>query len=349
VIDQKADSPPERAPPSPFAGWAGAAETIPDAIAPPEPVDWSVPPVESVLGKYRLIDVLGRGTASVVYLGRHLKLRVPVAVKVLRADALEGDPRSRQRLAAEAVLLARLNHPHIVRLWDLEEEGPCPYLVTEYIDGPHLDKMIRLWGALPEGLACAIARQVAEGLGAAYDLGIVHRDVKPANVLLTAERVAKVADLGLAVVGGGRGAGLGAGGDWPAGTAAYMAPEQAVDPATADHRSDMYSLGATLYHAITGRPPFVGRSPMEVIRRHLTDRPAPPVEVVPTIRPPVNDLILRLLAKDPADRFGSYADLRTALARAVGDRRAPRSQAESFLHFRADPGADASPAGADPV
>jgi serine/threonine protein kinase len=177
-----------------------------------------------------------------------------------------------------------------------------------------------------------------EGLAEAHKLGIVHRDVKPGNLLIGRDGVVKVADLGLAMVVGdllsknaseSRRTGL------PAGTAGYLAPEQARDPSRVDFRADVYSVGATLYHALTGRMPFEGRSAMEVIKKHLMLPPVPPRQRAPELSPECNDLIVRMLAKEPEERFGSYDELRVALGRAVGDRRAPRPLAESFLAFTA--------------
>jgi serine/threonine protein kinase len=303
---------------------------------PPDAADLEPPGAGSVIGNYELTARLGQGTTSVVFEGRHRKLKIPVAVKILHRDALADSPQLLSLLVSEAVLLARLNHPHIVRLWDLDDEGPFPYLVLELVRGTTLAGLIQQQVRIPIPFAFAIVRQAVEGLAEAHKLGIVHRDVKPGNLLIGRDGFVKVADLGLAMVigdrlcrqpAGHRGEGL------PAGTAAYLAPEQARDPAKVDFRADIYSLGATLYHALTGRLPFDGRSPMEVIQKQLQEPPEPPRDHVPELSEESNELILRMLAKEPADRFGSYDRLRVALARAVGDRRAPRPLAESFLSF----------------
>jgi serine/threonine protein kinase len=303
---------------------------------PVEEPDLELPGIGSVLGNYELVAQLGRGTTSVVFEGRHRKLQIPVAVKLLHHDALANSPQLRSLLVSEAILLARLNHPQIVRVWDLDDEGPFPYLVLEFVRGRTLAELIHSQGPVPAPYAFAIIRQAVEGLAEAHKLGIVHRDVKPGNLLLGHDGVVKVADLGLAMVIGERLSRQAAGDreeTLPAGTAAYLAPEQARDPSKVDFRADIYSLGATLYHALTGRLPFEGRSPMEVIRKQLTEAPVPPRQRVPELSEESSELIIRMLAKEPSDRFDSYEDLRVALARAVGDRRAPRPLAESFLSF----------------
>ena len=299
--------------------------------------DPALPSVGSVLGKYELLSQVGRGSTSVVFEGRHRKLQIPVAVKVLHHDSAWRMPLTcSASWCPEAILLAKLNHPHVVRVWDLDDDGPAPYLVLEYVQGMTLAELIERKGPIPIPFAFAVIRQAVEGLADAHKLGIVHRDVKPGNLLIGRDGVVKVADLGLAMIVGdlltrratGHGASL------PAGTAAYLAPEQARDPSQVDFRADVYSLGATLYHAVTGRYLFDGETPMQVITKHLQEPPVNPRQYVPDLSDEAADLILRMLAKEPRYRVGSYDELRVALARAVGDRRAPRPLAESFLGVR---------------
>ncbi len=331
----------ERTPPDPaaFLSTAHPADTvrrIEPNLRPPAPP--APPSIGAVLGKYELIGHLGRGTTSVVFLGRHRKLQMPVAVKVLHLDALASSPHLLGQLVSEAVLLAKLNHPNIVRLWDLDDEGPSPYLVLEHVDGTTLAGLIEQKGSVPIPLAFAIIRQAVEGLAEAHKVGIVHRDVKPGNLLIGRDGVVKVADLGLATVVGDRltrQAAEGRAETLPAGTAAYLAPEQARDPSKADFRADVYSLGATLYHALTSFFPFEGRTSMQVILKHLREPVVPPKRYLPDLTEEQSNLVVRMLAKDPAERFASYDELRLALAQAVGDRRAPRPLAEAFLQFAA--------------
>lgn len=291
--------------------------------------------VGDVLGKYELIDRIGKGSTSCVFLGRHRKLLFPVAVKVLEPTVTKSASLLHQ-LVSEGVLLARLNHPNIVRLWDLDDEAPSPYLVLEYVPGGTLADLISQKGVIPAPFAFAIARQVVEGLAEAHKLGIIHQDVKPGNFLLGRDGHVKLADLGLALVMTDR-FGLTAtkrrDDGFPAGTAAYMAPEQINDAGSADFRADIYSLGASLYHALTGRMPFEGRSPLEIIMKHQQQTPPAPRDVVPNLSEECSAIVMRMLAKRPEDRFASYNDLRVALAQAVGDRRAPRPLADAFLSF----------------
>jgi|RhiMethySRZTD1v2_1073278.scaffolds.fasta_scaffold59622_2 serine/threonine protein kinase len=316
-----------------------ALETLTPGVS--EPQTKSDPPDQPVvgtrLGNYELTRLIGAGATSVVFKGRHRKLKIPVAVKVLRQSALSGSSKLLSKLVSEAVLLARLNHPHVVRLWDLEDEGPHPYLVLEYVDGMSLAELLaRKNSPIWAGFAIAFIRQAVEGLAQAHALGIVHRDVKPGNLLLGHDGTAKVADLGLAVVVGewlSRTSGPGSIETAPAGTAAYLAPEQAYAPKSVDFRADIYSLGCTLYHAVTGRLPFDGRSSMEVIMKHLNERPIPPRQLIPEVTRDISDLILRMMAKKPEERMSSYEELRTELGRVVGDRRIARPLAQSFLAF----------------
>jgi eukaryotic-like serine/threonine-protein kinase len=332
----------ERAAPASVDAFTTAlsADTLPPAAelhsASSEPGP-PVPAVGSILGKYELLTQLGRGSTSVVFEGRHRKLQMPVAVKVLHADVLANSPQMLGQLVSEAILLAKLNHPHVVRLWDLDDDGPFPYLVLEYVQGTTLAELIERKGPVPVQFAFAVIRQAVEGLAEAHKLGIVHRDVKPGNLLIGRDGVVKVADLGLATVVGDlltRRA-TDRGETFPAGTAAYLAPEQAHDSSKIDFRADVYSLGATLYHAVTGRLPFDGATSAQVIMKHLHETPVNPRQWVPDLSDEAADLILRMLAKDPLYRVGSYDELRVALARVVGDRRAPRPLAESFLTFAA--------------
>jgi serine/threonine protein kinase len=300
----------------------------------PEVSPPGLPTVGDILGTYELVGLLGRGTTSIVYRGQHRKLLIPVAVKVLHPDELANSPGLIGQLVSEAVLLAKLNHPNIVRLWDLDDEGPAPYLVLEYVAGTTLGELIVQQGRVPIPFAFAIIRQAVEGLAEAHKLGVVHRDVKPGNLLLGIDGVVKVADLGLAMVVGdrltrqaadGRSAGM------PAGTAAYLAPEQACDPSKVDFRADIYSLGATLYHALTNHFPFEGRTSLQLIFNAMREPLLPPRHYLPELTEEQSDLVVKMLSKDPADRFSSYDELRAALARAVGDRRAPLPLAEAFL------------------
>jgi hypothetical protein len=268
------------------------------------------------LGKCLLTAEIGRGGSGVVFRGYHQGLNIPVAVKVLQLDGVGSDRTFGDQLHQEACLLAQLNHPHIVRVLDFENDPVQPYLVLEYVEGLSLNELIRQSGRLRSDRAARVILQTAQALEAAHRLGIVHRDVKPANILITRDGSAKLADLGLAVVIGGR---LGSDACVPldtlAGTVAYMPPEQALKSGGVDQRSDIYALGATFYHAVTGQMPFTGRTRNEVIQKHARELPLPPTAAAADIDPAVSAVIMQMLAKDPSQRFQDYAGLIEALTR----------------------------------
>jgi len=273
------------------------------------------PSVGSTLGKCLLIEAVGRGASAKVFRALHTSLNIQVAVKVLTAGSAAGERRLREFSRVEAQLLARLNHPHIVRVLDYEQDPHRPFLVLEYVDGLTLADLIHQGGAMRAHRAVRLIAQVVDALGYALGMGVLHRDIKPANILLTREGSAKLADLGLAAVTAQSelsGVAVG-GGDYLVGTPAYMAPEQALGTGSADHRSDIYSLGATFYHAVTGRPPFAGSGTVELMTKHARQMPEPPHKLMPELPPAVSALILKMLAKQPADRFADYEELSAAL------------------------------------
>lgn len=289
-----------------FADGSPSGVTRP-AEVPPAALAGHVGP-GATLGACTLIERVGEGANGVVFRARHERLGIPVAVKVLRLQS----PTERGRVRVEAQLLARLNHPNVVRVWDFDEVAPAPYLVLEWVEGPSLEELIRRAGRLSAAQAVSVARQTAAALEEAQRAGVVHRDVKPANILLTPSRDVKLADLGTAAMAGRPAA--------AAGTCAYMAPE-AFRGSPPDSRSDQYSLGATLYQMLTGRVPFDGDTALEVMTQHAERRPAPPDRLVPGLPPAASAATLKALSKDPADRFGSYAEFAAALtAPAEGNR-----------------------------
>lgn len=298
-----------------------------------------MPTVGSRLDCVELQEVLRCGTISQTFRGRHLKFDIPVAVKII---PVEGSPESdsfREMLQIEAIALARMNHSNVVRLWDVETSGPFPYLITEYVPGYTLARLIEQVGSLHPLLAVSLVRQAVEGLSHAREMEVIHRDVKPGNLIISKTGVLKLLDFGLALVGdpstrlkrdkSSKSSPL-------TGTAAYLAPEQAIAPESVDHRADIYSLGATLYHALTGRLPFEAQSTMQMITKHLREDVVPPNQINPEVSNEVSEVVLRMLAKQVKDRFQDYGELRVALARAIGDRRTPRSQPESIMGFGAE-------------
>lgn len=266
----------------------------------------SPPRIGDRLGRYLLTDVVGEGGTGIVFRAVHPTLNVPVAVKVLKAAS----PRNDQfhRLQSEARLLARLSHPNIVRIFDFEPGPGCAFVVLEYVDGPALADLISYCGKIQPARVVQITRMVAGALAAAHRLGVVHRDIKPANVLWSRCGTAKIADFGLAhspTAWTGR---SGAEAD-RVGTVWYMAPELASSSRLADERSDIYSLGATMYHALAGEPPFSGDSLWEVLSKHLK-LPVPALRPkAPDLPPLLEDLVLSMLAKQPERRPASFSEI----------------------------------------
>jgi serine/threonine protein kinase len=267
-----------------------------------------LPLVGRKLGKCQLESVLGKGGACTIYRARQESLDVPVAVKVLLPEEGSRWELSYEKLKTEARLLARLNHPHVVRILDFEDDPTLPYLVLELVEGGTLHELIRKRGRLSSSHAIALILQATDGLSAMWKEGVVHRDVKPANILLTPEGTAKVADLGQAVRATESGHEV-------VGTPGYVAPEQCLTPHAIDFRADIYGLGATLYEAVTGQPPYSGRCGREVLLQQINEMPPPPRLLVPQIDRNLSNVILTMLARNPADRYGSAKEIRVALER----------------------------------
>jgi serine/threonine protein kinase len=273
------------------------------------------PPDE--LPEYDLVRELGRGGAGVVYLARNRLLGRLEALKVVTRPADAG------RLLREARAVARAAHPNVVAAYAAREAGGRVVLAMEYVDGVDLFRLVVRRGPLPAAAACGYVRQAALGLHHAHALGLTHRDVKPHNLILAADGTAKVLDFGLAEAVGGPTGGISGNGPPPlVGTPGYLAPERVADPAGSDPRSDVYSLGCTLYYLLTGRPPFAGDDPHAVARRQQTESPEPVESIRPDVPPAVARVVARMIARRPADRYPSAAAAADALA-AVG--RPPRA------------------------
>jgi serine/threonine-protein kinase len=254
---------------------------------------------------YRLLEKIGHGAMGTVYRAVHENLQREVAIKILRRDLAE-DATQIERIKEEARLLASLDHPNIVRALDAGESNGFPYVVMEYVEGETLkDKMARE-GPLDEIDALKIARALADALERARRMGVVHRDVKPGNVIIAKSGAPKLMDLGLAK--GPVDLGLTQHGA-TVGTPQYISPEQAQDPRRADTRSDIYSLGATLYAMVTGRPPFSGTTLAEVITKVLYREPAPVKALNRAISQETEYLIERMMLKDPSLRHRTPAEV----------------------------------------
>lgn len=273
-----------------------------------------------ILGQYRILDEVGRGGMGRVFKAEHATMKRVVALKVLAAH-LTRTERARQLFEREVRAAARLVHPHIVTAFDANQAEDRCYLVLEYIDGPNLAALVRDQGMLSVGQACEFVRQAALGLQHAHALGMVHRDMKPSNLLvqppvggtLAEGGVVKVTDFGLARLGGALDDPAAAGDSVVMGTPDYLSPEQGRDLAAAETRSDLYSLGCTLYYLLTGEVPFPGGTPLEKLTRHATIDPEPVEQMRPVVPPGIANLVRRLMAKDPDARPRSAAELAEAL------------------------------------
>lgn len=270
---------------------------------------------ELLSGRYELGEILGFGGMSEVHLARDTRLHRDVAVKVLRAD-LARDPSFYLRFRREAQNAAALNHPAIVAVYDTGEAetatGPLPYIVMEYVDGVTLRDIVHNDGPMPPKRAIEVIADACQALNFSHQHGIIHRDVKPANIMISKTGAVKVMDFGIAraladshsvtqtaaVIG----------------TAQYLSPEQAKGESV-DARSDVYALGCVLYEVLTGEPPFVGDTPVAVAYQHVREDPVPPSARRSSIPPELDAVVLKALAKNPDNRYQSAAEMRSDLVR----------------------------------
>ena len=261
-------------------------------------------------GRYEIGERLGVGGMSEVYAATDQRLGRPVAVKFLRAEI--DDPMARARIESEARSAAALSHPNIVNVYDAGDHEGRPYVVMELADSRSLADVIRDEGRLPAERVRSVGGQVLSALAAAHAEGIVHRDVKPANILVGADDAVKLADFGIAKSFSDAAAGMTAVG-LVMGTPSYLSPEQAAGhPATP--RSDIYATGVVLFEALTGRPPFTGDTPTEVVAAHA-GAPIPDIRsAAPGVPPSLAAVVERALAKNPADRYASATEMALALS-----------------------------------
>jgi eukaryotic-like serine/threonine-protein kinase len=279
------------------------------------------PELSGNLGGYEIMQRLGQGGMGSVYLARQVSLDRPVAIKTL-APHLAQDPSFVARFAREAFAAAQLNHHNVVHIHDIGSESDTNFFSMEFVEGTNLGKLVESEGAIESRTAVGYILQAARGLKAAHDQGMIHRDVKPENLLLNDQGIVKVADLGLVkrkgdkdlTSGGGKVAGDTANTgqtqiNSSMGTPAYMAPEQAMDAAHVDQRADIYSLGCTMYDLLTGRPPFSGRTAQEVITKHLNQPVPPPEMIVRNLSPELSRIVQKMTAKKPEERYQTMAEV----------------------------------------
>jgi Protein kinase domain len=306
--------------------------------------------------RYRILELLGSGGMGAVFKAEHLLMERVVALKVINRSLIE-EPAAVERFRREVRAAAKLIHPNIVTAYDAEQAGESHFLVMEYVEGTSLAAVLRERGKLPVAEACNYARQAALGLQHAFERGMVHRDIKPHNLMLTPEGQIKILDFGLARFASetapATALSMEAAGALPAakstpanaltqtgavmGTPDYIAPEQARDAHQADIRADLYSLGCTFYDLLTGHAPFPGGSDVQKVLAHMEQKPRPIQELRSDVPPELARVLDKLLAKDPADRYQTPAELADALAPFLAPapsprrRRWPRLVAAGFL------------------
>ena len=264
-----------------------------------------LPGVGQIIDKYRIDAELGRGGFAVVYRATHLLMQTTVALKVLYPWMLNRHPHLAEQLCEEARFTSLVDHQNVVRVSDVTSTPEATFIVMEYIDGPSLSRAIAR-KPMSSANVIKVGVHIASGLKAALAQGLIHRDIKPGNILLARSGHPKIVDFGLArqasdVVSDSA--------TRVAGTPAYLAPEQARDPQGVDFRADIYALGATLYHAALGRPPFLGSDPISLINDHLHQLPPHPLLEMPGFDADLADLLMMMLEKDPARRPATYEDL----------------------------------------
>jgi len=270
-----------------------------------------------IADRYRLIALLGEGGMGAVYKAEHIRMGKALAVKLLRGSFAR-EPGAVARFRAEAQIVSRLSHPHTIAVFDFGEmaSGDGFYLAMEYVPGKDLSTVLREQRKLPEARAAAIGEQLLGSLAEAHDAGIVHRDVKPGNVMLmesrSGEDFVKVLDFGIAKLRDAPGSTSETSVGAIIGTPNYLSPEQARGEPL-DGRADLYSVGALLYELVSGRCPFVAANPMAVVSAHLSDKPKPLRELVPEVSPAFAAVVHKALEKKPADRFESADAMRDAL------------------------------------
>ncbi len=271
----------------------------------------STPPSAQRLGPYQIVSQIGSGAIGTVYRAVNVAINEEVALKLLSPEAA-GNPILVTRLFREAIAMAKLRHENIVEVYELAESNGLPFIAMEYVEGVDVLRYMRKRGVLPAAEALEIVRQAACALEHAHQTGIVHRDVKPSNLILTRKdgrRLVKLTDFGLVRDLQNQDEShltrMGA----AVGTVDYMAPEQARGSHLADIRSDLYSLGCTLYHMLTGRTPFPQGEFLEKLYKHVHVMPADPRDFTPELSDDVVLLLGKLLAKKPEDRFQTPAEL----------------------------------------
>lgn len=272
-----------------------------------------------ILGKYKLLRMLGKGGMSSVYLAEHILMRARRAIKVLPKNRVQ-DATYLDRFRTEARAAAKLDDPNIIHTYDIDEYEGQHYLVMEYVEGQDLHQLVKEHGPLDYLVAADYIAQVARGLSHAHAMGLVHRDIKPANCLVDKNKVVKLLDMGLARIIDDEASLTLDNNENVLGTADYLAPEQALNSHKADARSDIYSLGCTFYFLLTGHPPFPEGSISERLLKHQVERAPSILKDRPDAPPILVHICETMMAKKPHDRYQSAEDVAQRLAEWLADR-----------------------------
>ncbi|MBY0522509.1 MAG: serine/threonine protein kinase [Gemmataceae bacterium] len=269
-----------------------------------------------VLGAFHLLSPIGKGGMGAVFLARDTRSQTLVAVKVLPPKRAKAEERLLARFKREMEISQRVNHPHIAKTFEVGVHDGVNFIAMEYIAGKNLHKLISEQGILTTARAARLFTEIALGLEHAHGQGLIHRDLKPSNIAITLDDHAKVLDLGLALMQGEVAADrtVVGGQGYVVGTLDYLAPEQAEDAFAVDVRSDIYSLGCTLYYTLTRQAPFPGGNALQKLLRHRVDEPTPIAQLNPAIPPEFVAIVAKMMAKRKEQRFANPTEVREALA-----------------------------------
>lgn len=259
------------------------------------------------LGRYRILDVLGQGAMGVVYKASDDRINRTVAIKTLqiRADMTEAQIKEfRERFFHEAQFAGRLSHPNVVTIYDVQEEGDLSYIAMEYVDGTTLEKMLNAKTNLPLDKTIDILMQVCDGLTYAHRFGVIHRDIKPGNIIVSHDGTAKIMDFGIAKVTTSTRTVIGT----ILGTPGYMSPEQ-ITGKSVDYRSDIFSVGTVMYELFTGEKAFTGKNMTEIMYKVVNDNPPPPTTLNSTLPAMLSNIVMKALKKNPDKRYASIEEL----------------------------------------
>jgi serine/threonine-protein kinase len=300
------------------------------------------------LGKYKLLGHIGTGGMSSVYLAEHIRMGDKRAIKVLPKSRVS-DTSYLHRFQREARAIAALNHPHIVRAYDIDNDGDLHYIVMEYVDGDDLQTWVKRDGPFSFERAAEVIIQAAQGLQHAHDCGMIHRDVKPANLLINSHGEVKLLDMGLALYAEQGETSLTIEhNENVLGTADYLAPEQALNSHKVDHRADIYGLGCTLYFMLAGHPPFPEGTLAQRIAKHQTEMPEALRKVRPDCPGELEGIVVKMIQKEPQYRYSSATAVAEVLTEWLSHAQvASRASASGNRKPGTDRGSDTEKIGSD--